>query len=669
MALIGCANQPPGAPAVNLSPSSPTTVDDLVATVATESVDKNNDFITYSFEWLLDGVVQLDQTEATLPAAATSKGEAWSVRVIPHDGNEPGEAGTSEVTILNTAPTLNLAFSATHAWTDLVVQLGAEDADNDDLTILFDWTKNGVATNHTSDTVSWEDTTKDDVWAVTVEIDDGEAVSVVGTAQTTIINAAPEVSAVVLAPTSAYEGSELFASPAVVDRDGDTYTLNYQWFVNGTMVLEGETETTLDGADFDKHDEVTVQVGADDGETQGEYAASLPVTILNTAPNAPSIAITPATPGGGDDLVCAVVTDSADDDGDTVTYIYEWLQNGVSNGTGDTVSASSTVDGDEWTCLVTADDGEDMSTEASDSVGVGCINTIMATFPESGATDAHYRLPLRVTFTAVDNTAAIALAPTAGGSVIVGTSEWDGLDLVFTPDLPLDSSTEYTATLSAGCGTFAWSFTTSEIGDPTNSNNLIDRSWELDLNSGLWLQPAGAGAIITSFIDFKLLLGVSAVNAVAHDIDMLLALGDQYAVPTEQDICLETVDISGLDFSQNPYFDLEVDDYIVKVYGEELVFETARLTGDFAADGTFIDGATFSGTITATSLGSLMGTGGQFATCLALMAFGIPCDTCPSGSGDCIYFDVIDIEAEEAAGLTLIPRSPSDIDHDAINCP
>ena len=52
-------------------------------------------------------------------------------------------------------------------------------------------------------------------------------------------------------------------------------------------------------------------------------------TTANIPPTAPVINITPDEPLSGDDLVCTVITPSADPDGDPITYTYEWYKNDI----------------------------------------------------------------------------------------------------------------------------------------------------------------------------------------------------------------------------------------------------------------------------------------------------------------------------------------------------
>ena len=113
---------------------------------------------------------------------------------------------------------------------------------------------------------------------------------------------------------------------------------------------------------------------ASDGAATGT-ATSSSVTVVNTAPTAPTIDITPGSPRAGDSLVCSIVTASTDADGDPITYDITW-DDGTSilsaatttTRAGDTVPGSYVGASETWTCEVVADDGTDTSTAVEDYV-------------------------------------------------------------------------------------------------------------------------------------------------------------------------------------------------------------------------------------------------------------------------------------------------------------
>lgn len=94
--------------------------------------------------------------------------------------------------------------------------------------------------------------------------------------------------------------------------------------------------------------------GGDTGADTGDSGS------LNGAPGAPTVSITPATPGDDTTLRASMDVGAVDPDGDALTYRYEWLQNGtvVAGETNDFVVSEATTLGDVWTLNVYASDGE-----------------------------------------------------------------------------------------------------------------------------------------------------------------------------------------------------------------------------------------------------------------------------------------------------------------------
>lgn len=98
-------------------------------------------------------------------------------------------------------------------------------------------------------------------------------------------------------------------------------------------------------------------------------------TGQNTAPTAPIVAITPASPSDNATLRAVISTDATDAEADPLTYRYEWLQNGTAQAdlTGDYVISERTAEGDVWTLNVYATDGKAEGTPGTSTATVGNI--------------------------------------------------------------------------------------------------------------------------------------------------------------------------------------------------------------------------------------------------------------------------------------------------------
>lgn len=181
----------------------------------------------------------------------------------------------------------------------------------------------------------------------------------------------PSVDSVTISPSPAYTNDTLLAVPqGWSDLDGAPERYEYVWTVNGTVDV-GESTDTYPPGKTAKGDLVQVTITPVNDFGGGDPVGSPTIEIENTAPEAPSIQITPASPEPEDNLQCGVTAASSDGDGDAVSYVYEWLQNGVlTASTSNVIAAADTAHNDTWECVVRGFDGEDYSAEVRTSVTI-----------------------------------------------------------------------------------------------------------------------------------------------------------------------------------------------------------------------------------------------------------------------------------------------------------
>ena len=336
--------------------------------------DIDGDTGAYGYEWTVDGSTVA--STATIDGSLFGKGASVACSATPNDGEADGSAVWSDaLTVSNTAPTLGVASltnrTPTEADSVAVTLAGESDDDGDSIAYAYNWYVNGALAATTS-TIDGAHFDKGDSVQVEVLPWDGTEYGAAVWSDTAVaVNSAPTVTTASLTPASAYTDDVLTASVATSDADGDSVSVGYTWYVNGVPI--SATGSTLDGdLHFDKADEVYVLATPDDGGDSGTGLYSSAITILNSPPTAPVIAVSPSDPEDADELVCDVVSPSTDADGDSVSYTYSWEVDGSDAGTSsDTVPAASTSAGDAWTCAVFAGDGDDVSAEATDSVSIG----------------------------------------------------------------------------------------------------------------------------------------------------------------------------------------------------------------------------------------------------------------------------------------------------------
>ena len=96
---ITVQNTPPGPPSVSVQPTAPFEQDNLGCYRPTDSVDIDQDPVTYTYSWTRNGVLDPQMNTANVPGFNTTQGEVWACSITPNDGDEDGTAATDAVTI------------------------------------------------------------------------------------------------------------------------------------------------------------------------------------------------------------------------------------------------------------------------------------------------------------------------------------------------------------------------------------------------------------------------------------------------------------------------------------------------------------------------------------------------------------------------------------------
>ena len=366
---------------------------DSTLTAVAAGSDPDGDALTWTYTWYVSGGQVASGSEPTL-AGVFAKGDEVLVEAVANDGNSDSNAITSaSVTVLNSAPSLEGATIAPAEprgdSTLTCTAVGAADIDGDPVTTTATWNVDGreVGEHASLDSSSFS---KGQQVRCTLTPTDGEDVGApVTSAAVTIANTPPLLGAISMTPSPARTADTIgVTASGVSDLDGDTVTLAYSWEVGGSVV---STSSTLASSAHSKGDLVEVTVTPNDGDDDGTpLSASL--TIANTAPTTPALAIAPASPRPTDDLVCSITTGSVDADGDRIRYTFSWTVDGSSwsgststtTYSGDTIPNSATSDGEVWICSVVADDGTDSSSAGASSVEIssrdGQVRTIAGTW-------------------------------------------------------------------------------------------------------------------------------------------------------------------------------------------------------------------------------------------------------------------------------------------------
>jgi hypothetical protein len=92
------SNSPPTRPGVEVSSVNPEEDEDIICSVVEPSIDADDEGVTYSFDWWLDGA-SVGHTAPTLPAVLTALGDEWTCRVTPSDTFDDGPQGRASAVL------------------------------------------------------------------------------------------------------------------------------------------------------------------------------------------------------------------------------------------------------------------------------------------------------------------------------------------------------------------------------------------------------------------------------------------------------------------------------------------------------------------------------------------------------------------------------------------
>lgn len=356
-----------------------------ISGTATDLEDLATDLLV---EWTsdVDGLLFADSPDSDGTTAFSTDALSAGVHELTltatdTDGQWSGTSITVTVDAVPTAPEVALGPDEARTDDDLVVSIitPSTDAEGDPITYSYAWFVNGITSSaSTTSTLPASATSRDETWTVEVTPDDGFGPGPASTASLTVANTAPELSAVAIDNSAPLTNDVLGLTSTSADADGDTVSLDVEWYVGGSKV---GTRTTLDGAvAFAKGDEIYAIVTPTDGTDSGTAVRTASVTVGNTPPGAATVVLDPSDPAEGvDDLVCTV--SATDADADPLAWTFAWTVDGIATTAtettyeaGDTVLAEATTAGEVWACTAAPDDGAASGTAGTDDVTVAvCV--------------------------------------------------------------------------------------------------------------------------------------------------------------------------------------------------------------------------------------------------------------------------------------------------------
>jgi hypothetical protein len=376
-ASVKVGNTRPTLAGVRIAPDNPTVEDSIRAELLNPN-DVDGDPLTATIEWLVDGViVETDAvtSELTYLNQRPARGQTVQARARVNDGwVDSASAVSSTLTVDNAIPRHDTTtLSVTEAWETTSVGCvvsGQVDADGDPLTLVYDWTVDGAWQGVDQQIIDGGWFNRDQIIGCRASVYDGiQHGDWIESETLTVDNSVPELSAATLNTTSPTVSDQIWlGSYTATDADpGDTVSLTYVWYVEGTAVGTGSVHSM---SSYSRGDEVYVVATPGDGTTRGTAVTSDVATVANSVPSITSVSIDPTSPTTNDDVTVSA-TGWTDADLDAASYTYEWRVDGVTQSeTSDTLDSSAFTKDAVVLALVTPTDAYDSGTALSTSVTV-----------------------------------------------------------------------------------------------------------------------------------------------------------------------------------------------------------------------------------------------------------------------------------------------------------
>lgn len=367
---VALANRPPSVTKVTLTPGGPTPAGPDPASIvrcAGTGVDPDGDTLTWTYAWTLEGAAVGTGPQLDLGAAGAALGDVVGCDATAADGRGATAKGEAEAEVVSATPSISDARivvvgggSATAAASLRCEGVDFFDPQGDADASTYVWTVGGLTAGSAA-TLSGV-FSRDDLVACTVTPSDGVHAGAAKTASVVIQDAPPTSQGAAISPLRPVVGDTVAcALQAFDDVDGDGDASTFAWTVDGAAAGAGATL----GAAFSEGDTIrcTATPRTPDGTTGIPQQVEV---VVDTAPTAPVVEVTPGVPGPLNDLACGIATPSTDADLDTLTYEIRWLRNGSPAGLGGTglgasaevvAPASGTTFAQVWTCRARAHDG------------------------------------------------------------------------------------------------------------------------------------------------------------------------------------------------------------------------------------------------------------------------------------------------------------------------
>ncbi|MGB9596995.1 MAG: PKD domain-containing protein, partial [Candidatus Poribacteria bacterium] len=373
--IIG--NTPPLADNLTISPKEPTPDDDLLCSYQYNDIDNDTEGET-QIRWYKDEQLQSKYNNSfTIPSVELGVGQIWYFTVQPNDGTQLGDIKRSnpikiseksqipminlhlpmviDLKILPEEPYTNNSLQANYTYFDL-------DGDPESGTELK-WYKNGVHQKELDNyrAIPAIGVSKGDRWYFTVRPNDGKDFGELNVSNEVIVkNSPPLIKDAIITPFMPKKTNNLVCNYVYTDLDNDIESgTEIRWFKDGQLQSLYNDQRIIPPNELSKGQRWYFTVKPKDGTDFGEMKISNEVTIVNSAPIALNLAISPKSPLTNDDVLCSYEYSDIDNDAEFGTEIRWFKDDQIVEKFNDQlkIPSSDTIKGQKWYFTIRPRDG------------------------------------------------------------------------------------------------------------------------------------------------------------------------------------------------------------------------------------------------------------------------------------------------------------------------
>lgn len=261
-----------------ITPNSNVRISDTL-TCSGVAVDFDGSTPTLTYSWSNDTTGDIIASSSSLSLSLSIAQPADTISCTITATDIDGETATSSASVIieNSPPVIDslvLSPQTVYTYDDIVANVTASDPDGETVSLVYEWSVDGVVQTSTSDTLSFTSFTKGQTVALSVTPSDSQGAGAASGDSVVIQNSPPESPTISVDPIAAFDTDDIVCSVDTLssDMDGDTVTYAYTWLVNGNST--SHTSDVLSASETSFGEVWTCVVTPNDGSEDGAFASA-----------------------------------------------------------------------------------------------------------------------------------------------------------------------------------------------------------------------------------------------------------------------------------------------------------------------------------------------------------------------------------------------------------